>query len=424
MKKTVLLSVIASTMIMAGGDIAPVEPVVEAPAPAPVEEASTSGWTFNGEGVVYYQTIDAFSAKDLFAQETSVADAGIRLKAENKSIIGGFGAGVAVNGLATLNLEDSVVSNVMQTANGNITGGWISEGYLTYGIGNTMLKIGRQTLPGSLSPFAHSENWNVFENTYDAGLLVNSDIPDTTLVYAFVWRNNSNGYPQFVDATGGHDFLKTFVKGSGEMATFGRTNGEKGVHMISAQNKSISGLALTGSWYYGQDFVSTGNDLNILWGSAAFEMAGFDVAVQGGQVSPDTLNKTIAYGAKAGGKVSIFSAHVAYSHVDDGATGVFNVGGEQTPLYTQMIINEGAIAKDNDTFTVGAGLNLLGGTLGAGYGYTTDNSTAENDYQEIDVYYTTDIGGLNLLAGYVNMSYDKAPVDANNVVRLVTRYKF
>ncbi len=32
MKKTLLLSVVASTMIMAGGDIAPVEPVVEAPA--------------------------------------------------------------------------------------------------------------------------------------------------------------------------------------------------------------------------------------------------------------------------------------------------------------------------------------------------------------------------------------------------------
>ncbi len=31
MKKTLLLSVVASTMIMAGGDIAPVEPVVEAP---------------------------------------------------------------------------------------------------------------------------------------------------------------------------------------------------------------------------------------------------------------------------------------------------------------------------------------------------------------------------------------------------------
>ncbi len=50
MKKTLLLSVVASTMIMAGGDIAPVEPVVVA------EEVSA--WNFSGQAVAYYQTTD------------------------------------------------------------------------------------------------------------------------------------------------------------------------------------------------------------------------------------------------------------------------------------------------------------------------------------------------------------------------------
>ncbi|HEO98145.1 MAG TPA: outer membrane porin, OprD family, partial [Epsilonproteobacteria bacterium] len=54
MKKALLLSVVASSMIMAGGDIAPVEPAVETPAPA------VSGWEFSGTGVVYYQTSDTF----------------------------------------------------------------------------------------------------------------------------------------------------------------------------------------------------------------------------------------------------------------------------------------------------------------------------------------------------------------------------
>ncbi len=65
-------------------------------------------------------------------------------------------------------------------------GGWIGEAYLTYGIGNTSIKAGRQTLPKSLSPFAYSENWNVFENTFDALLIVNTDISNTTLVGAWV----------------------------------------------------------------------------------------------------------------------------------------------------------------------------------------------------------------------------------------------
>jgi|GEM_PF-4000349 len=68
MKKALLLSVVASSMIMAGGDIAPVEPVVETPAPV------VSGWEFSGTGVVYYQTHDKFGDSDLFKQESSAAD--------------------------------------------------------------------------------------------------------------------------------------------------------------------------------------------------------------------------------------------------------------------------------------------------------------------------------------------------------------
>ncbi|HSR73971.1 MAG TPA: hypothetical protein VLL31_03940, partial [Sulfurovum sp.] len=122
MKKTLLLSVVASTMIMAGGDIAPVEPVVEAPAAA-------SGWEFGGNAVVYYQTSDDGAnlsglrfdevTGDLFDQEQSAADAGIQLRATNKDVFAGIGAGFAVNGLSTLNLENTIVSNVPQ-GTGNV----------------------------------------------------------------------------------------------------------------------------------------------------------------------------------------------------------------------------------------------------------------------------------------------------------------
>jgi hypothetical protein len=57
MKKTLALSLVVSTFIFAGGDIAPVEPAVVTPAPAPVA-APASNWKFSGQGVVYYQTRD------------------------------------------------------------------------------------------------------------------------------------------------------------------------------------------------------------------------------------------------------------------------------------------------------------------------------------------------------------------------------
>ncbi len=104
--------------------------------------------------------------------------------------------------------------------------------------------------------------------------------------------------------------------------------------------------------------------------------------------------------------------------------GVFNLGGQQTPLYTQMIINEGHIANDNDTFVVKAGAEVLGGKLGAAYGMTTDNSAAGNDYNEFDLTYTTTVlDNLSLTAAYVNQDVDSEN-DTNNLVRLIGRYNF
>jgi hypothetical protein len=438
MKKTLLLSVVASTMIMAGGDIDPVEPVVEAPAPAPMAE--TSGWDFSGQGVVYYQTIDAFGGDNLFKQKPSAADAGFQLKAVNKDLIGGIGAGVTLNGLTTLGLQNWLVSNVMQTSHGAITGGWIGEMYGTYSLGDTFVKLGRQTLPAGLSPFAHSENWNVFENTYDAALVVNSSLPSTTLVGAWVYRNNTNGYNQFNDAghakllgtaMAKHNFGKANPAGTiggnyADMASFGKTNGSDGVYMFTAQNKSISDLTLTGTYYYANNFLGTGDALNILWGDAAYNAGAFNVAVQGGTVTGvNAIKDTAAFGAKVGASFGGINAHVAYSQVNDGTTGVFNVGGQQTPLYTQMIINEAAIARDNSTWTIGANTALLGGTFGLGYGATaTDkNDDGFGDYKELDVYYVTDMLGGNYLFGYVNMD-SAAKANTNNVVRVVARYAF
>ncbi|QOR62149.1 hypothetical protein ACM66Z_01330 [Sulfurovum sp. ST-21] len=413
MKKTLLLSVVASTMIMAGGDIAPVEPVVEAP-------AAVSGWDFSGQAVVYYQTGDYATAPsgavdaDLFDQDGSRADFGLQLRAVNKDVVAGIGAGVEVTGLSTLNLENSIVSDVMQgVGNGDLDdmtdGGWISQMYLTYAIDNTSFKAGRQELPKSLSPFAFSEGWNVFKNTFDALLVVNTDIKDTTLVYAWVYGGNSNG----LGALGSN------------LTDFNALNDDDGVHMLTVQNKSFEGVTLTGSWYFGSDMAVT-DDINILWGDAKFGLAGLNVALQGGSVMSDAfLNDTRAFGAKIGGKIDMFDLSLSYSNVDDGDTGVFNVGGVKTPLYTQMILNQGFIASDNDTFVARAAVKALGGKIALAYDTTSDNSAANNDYQELDLVYKTKVfnDSTTLFAGYIYQDAD-AWAESQNNIRLWGRYNF
>jgi len=414
MKKTLLLSVVASAVVMAGGDIAP------APTPAPAAPAKASTWEFGGQAVVYYQTTDykdfmgTGSNGDLFDQTSSLADAGLQLRATNKDVFAGIGAGVELNGLSTLNLENSIVSNVMQGVGkgGDLDdmtdGGWIGQMYLTYGIANTTFKLGRQELPKALSPFAFSENWNVFKNTFDAALVVNTDLPNTTLVGAWVHSANHNG-----------------IGAGADLSDFNAVNGSDGVYMLTAQNKSIEGLTLTGTWYYGSDMAVT-DDINILWGDAKFNVSNITVAVQGGTVMSDAFgNDTVAYGAKIGGNLGMFDLSLAYSGVDDGDTGVFNVGGVKTPLYTQMILNQGAIKSDNDTFVARAGVKALNGKIALAYDYTTDNSDANNDYQELDLVYKTKVfaDSTTLFAGYIFQDADNWD-DSHNTLRVWARYNF
>jgi len=419
MKKTLLLSVVASTMIMAGGDIAPVEPVTETPA----TQAPVSGWTFNGQGVVYYQTTDNWGNGSLFEQGpadentgSAAAAAGIQLGAVNKNLLGPIGAGFELSGISSLGLEKDVVSGLVQSAAGDLTGAAITQAYLTAGLGNTTLKIGRQQLPKSLSPFAFSEGWNVFKNTFEAGLLVNSDIPSTTLVYAYVTRSNHSIKPL-------SDFAK--INENGDM-----------VHMITAQNKSIEGLTLTGSWYLAPDMISDGNDVSVLWGDAQFAMGNYSIGLQGGQISPDTLKDTTAFGAKVAATFGMFDASLAYSTVDDGTVDIVNFGtGVKSPLYTQAILNQNTLRRDADTFKVALGAKALGGKFTGVYinsdlGDTAHASVFGNKegagtYQEIELIYKTKITkNTTLFTAYINQNDDRQDDDSQNFFRIWGKYNF
>lgn len=447
MKKTLLLSVVASTMIMAGGDIAPVEPVV-------VEEVSA--WEFSGSMVAYTQTRDNFTStgnvpntifgnsSSLFGGNETSGLVGLSLRAANADLFAGIGFGAEVTALG------NGFNNGYSNSNfGLQEGNALTQGYLTYGMDSisTSLKVGRQHLPKSLSPFAYTEGWQAIKNSFDAALVVNSSLPDTTAVYAFV--KNSNG-------------------STGDINDFNDINpSTDGIHMVTLQNKSIENLTLTGSWYYAPNFVSAltipapilglpytlSGDVNVLWGDASYAAESFGVAIQGGQISPDDLDNTTAFGAKITGSLSMFSLLAAYSTVDDGTVDVVNFGtGVKSPLYTQAIANQNAIRRDSDSFKLAAGMKALGGKFGLAYMYSDLGETAnsstfapggpragEGSYQEVDFSYKTKVGeDITLFAAYV---YQKDKRDAiinpftatliapnknetQNFVRFWARYNF
>jgi len=420
MKKTLLLSVVASTMIMAGGDIAPVEPMV---IPAPVE---VSAWNFSGNAVAYYQTNEVSTAvagkNTLGSSETSWNDFAVQLRATNSDIFWGIGAGVELTGHTSL--ADVSIRGVQNGASGASSDAGFTQAYLTYGIDaiDTSIKVGRQTLPKSLSPFAFTEGWQPIKNTFDAALVVNSSIPDTTLVYAAVTNSNSS---------------------VGSFNQFGNINGNGDVvHMVTAQNKSISGLTLTGTFYNAPKFDNT-NALNVMWADAKFNMGGYGIAVQGGQVLGSKLTgatkDTTAYGAKISGNWGMFDVMAAYSSVDDGTVSIHNLGtGVKTPLYTQSILDQNSIKRDANAYKVAMGMKALGGKFGVAYIGSSMGTTAlastfiggagKGNYAELDVTYKSKITeNTTLFAAYVYQNDDRLvspSADTNNFVRVWARYNF
>jgi hypothetical protein len=209
------------------------------------------------------------------------------------------------------------------------------------------------------------------------------------------------------------------------MTDFNSVNGDDGVYMLTAQNKSFDGLTLTGTWYYGPDLGGS-DDVHILWGDIAYAADSFYAAGQVGTVMSDAFNDdTVAFGVKAGTDLGMFNVELAYSNVNEGDAGLHNVGGVKTPLYTQMILNQNFIRSDNDTFVARAGMKALGGKFGLAYDYTTDNSALENDYTELGLTYKTKAFNdtTTLFAGYIFRDAD-AWADSQNILRFWARYNF
>jgi len=368
-----------------------------------------------GQGVIYYQTMDKGGDADLFDHAgNSRANAGLQLNL-NADLGNDFGIGYQETFLGSLGLEKNLVGNTMQTANENtLNSHAMTKLYITKKVSNTTLKLGKQELPKSLSPLAFSEGWNVFKNTFDAAVAINSDIPDTTLVAAYVAKSNG---------TGGN------AVGLINLGQFNDMKGgalPSGAYMLTVANKSIKQVPITLSYYALPD-VAGGEAGSAIWADVQVD-AGIPVkfGLQGGQIAPENnMKDTSAFGAKVTGKAGPVALKLAYSTVDDGSLSVQNVGTNvKTPLYTQMILNQGAISSDADTVLLKAVVPVGPGKLIAQYGATTDNSAASTDYNELDVIYKFKALGTTMLAAYVMADKDVPNQDPNNIIRFWTRYNF
>ena len=442
-----------------------------------------------GQAAIYYQTEDSskFGAKEsFFSNDDSIANVGLQLNL-GADLGNNFTFGSQLTYLGTAGLDRTVVSATRQgaTQSANTTDNIaLTKIFVAKKIANTTVKLGRQELPKSLSPLAFSEGWNVYKNTFDAILAVNTDIPNTTLVGAYVSSTTGSSDLSTISDMG-VNFNNRYLSNALTSLTIANDGTKMDIdgnaYMITAQTTAIPMATVTASYYsikdigiyYDADLTSATNWTALQGGSNASADAwwldvaiadkslpmGLTIGLQVGNVDPKienadtgttlsdndiTLDDTTAYGIKIAAKpMPALTLTAAYTDVDGGKEDsinaeIRNVGGTKTPLFTQMVFNQGMIGVANDTLVLKAAYNMGDmGSVSVAYGMTDDNSFVAagdkaEDYNEFDLVYKVKAGGVQYFAAYVNQEFDgqdaaNANDDEkydNDMLRFWARYNF
>lgn len=361
-----------------------------------------------GKATVWYQTNDKV---DLFDQASSIGDAGLELGYVT-SDYNGLGFGVTGYALDSLNLHYDVVSGTPHGALGvNETSSWLGEAYFTYKIDNTLVKVGRQNLA---TPFANSDTWAVHPNNFEAAVIINTDLPDTTLIGAFVNKERKRGSSTF------EDFYT-----------------DDGAWMVAA---IYSGIKDTPIKFFAYDVVDVAQ---AIYTDVSTKIADFTIAGQYLAMLPDAdaADDTHAFGLKASTKFSGIKLCGAVSMTSDGALPVANAADDmtKTPIFTSTITGDGDIASATDTigYKLSAGMDVakdLSTTLAWGYYDHGDKSSAtpintENESMAVElVAKYKGLENLTLFGGYFYTDEAIGAYAANgdsvNNIRVWGRYSF
>lgn len=243
----------------------------------------------------------------------------------------------------------------------------LGQAYLVGQFAKTTVKIGRQQLD---TPLAGSDDIRMVPNLFEAALVINTDLPDTTLIGGYVSR--MAGWDSLSDKASKSQFqsMSRSALGAAVDASITGTHiGDNGVYVVAAVNNSVKNLTLQAWDYYAVDVV------NAVYLQADYKMgvakdvslalAGQFYNIQGIGETKDLLSKLGAgkvdysvYGAKASLALESIGVtpYIAYNKVGEqknngGGTYVFGAWGG----YPEFAIGE--------EFWYNSNLNMNGGNV-------------------------------------------------------------
>ena len=281
----------------------------------------------------------------------------------------------------------------------------LGEAYLKYdfcetGLTNTTITVGRQKLN---TPLAAADDARMLPNLFEAAVIVNKDIVDTTIIGAHVTKEavgtfgNVYGTPSQLSLQSGYG-LGYKLGTTGQFAKMGKiavgpTGDTDGVTAVAAIYNGIKGLKLQAWDYVAHDI------LNAIYAQADFgwncllnDSVKMKASVQyinesdiGDKLAGDVDSTFV--GAKLGTTIGNLSGYVAYSTTDSSVGSQAN-GGIITPwggipAFTQGMVTRHMFFADTDTIKGALTYNfseLLGANLKATAYYVEFDIGAANTY--------------------------------------------
>ncbi|RLA72399.1 MAG: hypothetical protein DRG24_03095 [Epsilonproteobacteria bacterium] len=358
----------------------------------------------------------------LFHQSTSYGEASLRLGV-TADLTTGVSAGVTMYGISTLGLDNNLVSATF--TGGTKNNFWFGEAWLAGTAGNTTGKVGRMMLD---TPLVFSETWSVAPNTFEAGVILNQDIPDTTLVAAYVGESNGaavlgGGLDNEAGDDAQSDIYDSFYNGA---------------YAFGAINNSWKPLTVQ-AWYFDAQQA-----VKAYWLEADLSMSGIVAgAIYTNNDYGDNIDADFglaldgkdsdAYALKLGFEGSSFAVSAAYSQTGNDAPAGFNLDGAQSKLYTEAWWNYGYITQaDTMAYNVTATYSIADiADLGAYYTDADQDSAAgNNDLTELTLEVARSFGPLDAGLYYIFTDAEDQNVDAAgksdsyNAVQVYLTYNF
>jgi len=362
-----------------------------------------------GDAKLFYGTTDAGKA-DLFNKNGATGDSAISLD-YTREVVGGVTVNAGVTGISTLGLEDTLVSGTWVVHNkGDVKDAvWIDTANIVLKpIENTMLVVGRQNLD---TPLAFTETWNITSNSFDAAVAVDTHIPKTTLIAAWVGRGNGhNGFENIHGGMGKYGALN-----SGQ-ATATKVE-SKGAFAAAAITTAIP-MTTAQVWFY-----NVRNQADAVWLQAdVAPTKEVSVGLQYSKISPkggfEGKDDTTAFAGKLGYNVAGIDLAAAYSKVDDkglvymGNTATAGAHGGQSKLYTEAWWNYNFVGQAGaKSMMVSAGYDAFT----AQYTSVKNNNKSTLEMDEVTLTASKKVGPVDASIALINTTSDDEAADGNTV---------